>query len=213
MLEIIPAVNCHYKDFACVSIKTRIAESFARWVHIDVADGRYTFNKTWSDPARWAGMKTSLKLEVHLMAEEPLSLVHEWLKAGAARIIVHVETISEQSWKEIFEAAHASHSELMLSTNPETAVSALEPYLGDCKSFQVLCVHPGIAGQNFLPLTMQKVKTLRERFPDATIEVDGGMNLENARLAKDAGANIIVSATTIFNEGVPLLMYERLKEI
>lgn len=213
MLEIIPAVNCHYKDFECVSIKTRIAESFARWIHVDVADGRYTYNKTWNDPARWPTLKTELRLEVHLMAEEPLSLVHEWLKAGAARIIVHVETINERLWKEIVETVRASHSELMLAMNPETSVGALEPYLGECKSFQILAVHPGIAGQNFLPLTMQKVKALRERFPDATIEVDGGINLENARLAKDAGANIVISATTIFNQGVPFLMYERLKEI
>jgi ribulose-phosphate 3-epimerase len=101
----------------------------------------------------------------------------------------------------------------MLSSNPETPPEDFAPYLRDISRFQVLCVTPGLAGQKFLPLALEKVKWLKYALPDAIIEVDGGITPETAKWAKDAGADSVVSASYIFDNKDPEKAYEELKKI
>lgn len=220
-MQIIPAVNCRYKDFACVEEKIRTAEkifadlavgSKKRWVHVDVADGIFTHHKMWNNPAEWKKLKTPLKLEVHLMVEEPLREAHRWFEAGAARIVVHAETISERD-ETILKLADQYGAEAMCSTNPETHVRDYASILKKFSMFQVLAVHPGLAGQKFLPEMIRKITALRMMFPHAIIEIDGGVNLENAKRIKTAGADILVAATAIFGAKNPKKAYEKLKEV
>jgi ribulose-phosphate 3-epimerase len=213
-MEIIPVLNC--PDRADAEEKIAVAKKFLKegdFLHIDVADGIFTFHKTWNDPAGWAALRSPFPVEVHLMVEHPEEWIAPWLAAGAKRFIVHAETIDKDSFKLIAAKCAAGHAELILSSNPETPPEDLTPYLHDISRFQVLCVIPGLAGQKFLPLALDKVKWLKYALPDAIIEVDGGIMPETARWAKDVGADTIVSASYIFGSKDPGKAYEELKRI
>ena len=213
-MQIIPVLNCIDRESA--EEKIAVAEKFLKhgdFLHIDVADGAFTFHKTWNDTAGWAALRLPFPLEVHLMVEHPETLIAPWLAAGAKRFIVHIETIDEDSLRDIAAACKAGGAELALSSNPETPVDEFTPYLHNVSRFQVLAVNPGFAGQKFLPLALEKVKWLRAARPDAIIEVDGGIAPEWALRAKDAGTDIAVSASYIFGSGDPGKAYEELKKI
>lgn len=210
-MEVIPVINC--AELGCVTERVKKAGTFAEWVHLDVADARFTFGKSWADSSAWEKISKDVRTEVHLMVEEPEKVVESWLKAGAKRLIVHVETINENSFEEIADAAKKYDAELMLAVSPETPVEKLKPYFGKVSEFQVLAVHAGPAGQNFLPLSLDKIRFLRRELPDAIIEVDGGISLETARQTKDAGADIVTSATYIFSSGNPAAAYDELRSL
>jgi len=220
-MQTIPVINCHHKDFECVERKVRTAERFATWVHVDVADGAFTFNKSWDDPKQWASLKTPLKLEVHLMVLKPEDVLGAWLAAGAKRVIFHLEAIRESHPPTEVGAAIARvtdecakrDAEMMLATNPETPNEALEPYLDNFREFQVLAVYPGPAGQPFLPTVLGKIEFLRAARPDARIEIDGGITPEVARRVKDAGADVVVAGSYIFGNADPKAAYGELQSI
>jgi len=209
-----PVLNC--ADRSCAEEKIAATEKFLKkedFLHVDIADGIFTFHKTWNDPAAWAALRSPFSLEIHLMVEHPEQLVGPWLAAGAKRFIVHIEAIDQDSFREIAAQCKTGNADLMLSSNPETPVDEFTPYLHDISRFQVLCVNPGLAGQKFLPLALEKVKWLKYAIPHATIEVDGGVTPETAKWAKEAGADIVVSASYIFNSKEPKRAYEALKEV
>lgn len=207
-MEIISVINC--LDRECVEKRLKSAETFAQWVHLDVSDARFTFGKSWGDASAWQKMSEGVSAEVHLMVEEPEKVVESWLEAGAKRLIIHVETINENSFEEIEHAAKKYNAELMLAISPETPIEKLRPYFGKVSKFQVLAVHAGPAGQNFLPSVLEKVKFLRREAPNATIEVDGGINPDTLKLAKDAGADIAAAGTYIFSSDNPKARYDEL---
>lgn len=212
-MEVIPSLNCHHKDYACVQEKVRLVEKFSDVLHLDIADGCFTFSKSWNDPQKWVELGTRLKLEVHLMVEDPERQALEWLAVGAKRIIVHVETLDEASAGRIADACRINGAELALALSPETRVERIAPYTSLFSEFQILAVHPGLAGQTFLPLVLEKVRFLRTEFPDSWIEVDGGINLVTGRAAKEAGANALVAATFIFTSEDPERSFSELQAV
>lgn len=211
-MEVIPSINCHAGDIECVKDKLGKAEKFSGWVHLDLADGRFTFNKSWGDPTGWANLRTKINLEVHLMAEEPEKRISQWLAAVAKRFIIHAEAAAPEVFDDIARLV-GKKGEAALASNPDTPAEALRPYFKKTKFFQVLAVHPGPAGQKFLPLVLDKVRFLRKEAPDAKIEIDGGVDLETGKLAADAGADILVAATYIFGSDDPRKAFETLKQI
>ncbi len=210
-MEIIPAINC--QDEGTASALAKKAGEFSEWVHLDVSDARFTFNKSWGDASAWPKFGKNLKLEVHLMVEEPEKEIDGWIKAGAKRIIVHLEAVNAEIVPEIKKKTDSADVKLMLAINPETPVEKLKLYFDEISEFQILAVNPGHSGQKFLPLMADKIRFLRQEMPNATIEVDGGINEETAKLAKDAGADIAVSASYIFGSPDPKSAYEKLKSI
>lgn len=214
MLNVIPVINC--LDESCVRERVRRIEEYCgkeSWVHLDVADGCFTFHKTWNDPSAWPEIGKKLNLEVHLMTEHPHGPALSWIWAGAKRIIVHLETLHKMTTKAIAEMAKVRSADVMLAINPETPVERLQSYFRLFSQFQILAVNPGLAGQVFLPTVLGKVKFLRRQFPGATIEVDGGINPETAKLVRAAGADIVVSATYIFGNSDPKRAYEELQNV
>ena len=148
------------------------------------------------------------------MVEHPEKSLEAWISAGARRIIVHFETVTDESLVKIFDICDARGVGVALSSNPETTVGQLASYLKHFPMFQVLAVHPGLSGQPFLPLMLDKIKWLRREYPHAIIEVDGGMNAQTGRAVKDAGADIIVASNYLFGNGTdPKTAYEILKQI
>ena len=213
-MHIIPVLNCatkHEAEEQFGVLKTFLKKN--EFVHIDVADGMFTFHKTWSDPEKWAALHSPFLFEVHLMVEHPGVWIAPWIAAGAKRFIIPVEAIDQDSFHAIAAQCNADHVEFMLSSDPETPPENLTPYLHEVFRFQVLCVNPGLAGQKFLPLALEKVKWLKYALPNAIIEVDGGITPETAKWAKDAGADIAVSASYIFGSNEPKKAYEELKKI
>lgn len=210
-MEVIPAINEIY--FRQVEEKIKIAESFVApaggWIHLDVVDGFFAPNVTWGNPRELKEIKTPLNIEVHLMVEKPESKIETWLKAGAKRLIVHVEAFSDPSF--ILDKAKLYGADVMVAINPNTSIDTMAPYLTNINFFQVLAVDPGIAGQKFQEKVLEKIKFLRERAPAAKIEVDGGINPETAKMVKDAGADMVASASYIFDH--PISFAEGYREL
>lgn len=215
-MEVIPAINC--SDSKCVSERLeKVREFDSEWVHIDIADGKFAPVTTWNNPEELNSQLTTynlqLNIEVHLMVEKPEEFVDEWLKIGAKRIIVHLEAINTNRLAKILEKCAEYDAESMLAINPETLVEEIFPYLDSLLFVQFLAVKPGFSDQKFDKAVLEKIKVLRERVPDIVIEVDGGINPETARMVKEAGADILVSASYIFNNPEPYKAYQDLVEI
>lgn len=220
-MQVIPGINC--MDEEGVRLFLGQATSFLpknHFVHLDIADGKFTYHKTWNDPQVWRKFEAPFSLEVHLMVEEPEREVPLWLAAGAKRVIVHYESIVGGPAREadphpadgvrrnpmapedvialILRECRSHGAEAFLAVNPETPVEPLRVYFEQFHGAQVLAVHPGLSGQKFLPIALEKIKFLRRALGDVTIEVDGGIVPETARRAKDAGATIAVSTSYIW---------------
>jgi ribulose-phosphate 3-epimerase len=213
-MKVIPVINC--QDVECVRNKIEVAKAFLAegdLLHLDVADGSFATHKTWANPLEWVKLKSPFGVEVHLMVDHPEEYIDDWLAAGARRLIVHMESLNPQSMHEILGAAARYHVEVMLSSKPESDADDMAPYLRHFNLFQVLAVQPGPSGQKFLPFITEKIRFLREELPDVTIEVDGGMDLESARLVKDVGADMIVSSSYIFGSADPKEAYKKLSAV
>ena len=137
----------------------------------------------------------------------------DWLKVGAKRLVVHLETVTEQTLSEIHAQASALGAEVFLAMGPETSIENLWTLVKKCDGFQILSVHPGFAGQAYLPLSLEKLQFLRQSWPKSKIEMDGGMDLERAKLSVSAGANILASASYIFENPDPAKAYNNLKNL
>ncbi len=213
-MEVIPVINC--LDFSCVKSELDKFGSFLKkgdWIKIDIADGKFTYHKTWNDPEAWSKLQIKYKLEVHLMVESPEKFIGPWLEAGANRLIIHIETLKPETAENIFKDVRNAGAEVMLSSNPDTLPEAFRPYLKATKFFQVLAVHPGLAGQKFLPAVLKKIKFLCSEVPNARIEVDGGIDILTAKTVKDAGAAAVAVATYILDSGDQEKAYKELKKI
>ena len=175
----------------------------ADYIHIDVMDGHFVPNLTIGPVVIKKLRKyTNLPFDVHLM----ISPVHKYIKnfaeAGANIITIHPEATEnlESSIKEI----KSYNKKAGVSLNPETSVDKVLPVLHLIDLVLIMSVNPGFGGQKFMEKTLEKVKILRKEIDKkklkAEIEIDGGINFENAKKAKDAGVDILVSGTTIFQE-------------
>ncbi len=216
-MKITPSINC--PDWECLDRKLRVANEklrAAEWLHLDVADGRFTMNRNWGDPAAWQRHNRYFKTELHLMAEEPEISAEAWLKTGIGRLVVHLESMPEgERTARFLRTLCAAHDcELGLALNAETPLARLRPHLKETSFFQVFAqAYPGPPHQNFLPAVLPKIRGLRALAPHATIEVDGGMRPDTIRLVKDAGADAAVSGSYIFNSPDPAQAYAELSAI
>jgi len=207
---VIPVINEIY--FSEVLKKIKIATQFSRWLHFDIADGKFTAHRTWGSPEELERLKIEncklkIDFEVHLMVENPEALIKDWLAAGAKRIIVHLEKFNLSKFnfdRDFFDR------EIGLAINPETPVKKLIPYLDKIKFVQILAVQPGLGGQKFQSVVLEKIKFLKKSYSDVIIEVDGGVNLENAKLIKEAGADILAAGSYIFKNSKPEKAYQEL---
>lgn len=219
-MTVIPAIN--ETSFEEVKKKIKVAEDFgataadggASWIHLDVSDGKFTKNILWNNPSDLSNVKgqlSNVNLEVHLMVQNPDEVLDQWLDAKVKRIIVHLESVRDLDVMKMKCVAFGA--ELFLAIKPDTPVEHFFSHEGDANGFLILAVNPGLAGQKFQENQLEKIKALRQKFPDAKIEVDGGVNLENAPKIKSAGADILVSASHIWNSENPKQAYENLLNI
>lgn len=213
-MNVIPGINC--PDIECVRKRIAVAKSFLKegtLLHLDVTDGSFTPHRTWADPIEWVKLKAPFGLEVHLMVDRPEEYVDNWLTAGAQRLIVHAESLTPQSVHAIISTARHHNAALMLSSKPSTSAEDLAPYLRHFREFQVLAVEPGPSGQVYEAFNDDKIRFLKEEFPNAIMEVDGGVNPLTAWRVKEIGADTIVSTSYIFGATDPKKAYEELVRI
>jgi len=191
-------------DFSKLSSEIKkLEEGGADMIHVDVMDGHFVPNLTIGPPViKSLRSHTNLPFDVHLM----ISPVHKYIKnfsdAGADIITIHPEATDNL----IDSINHIKNlkKKAGVSLNPNTKISAVEKYLDKIDLILIMSVYPGFGGQKFIPEVVSKIKTLSEikknKNLNFDIEVDGGINFENSKSVIEAGANILVSGTTIFKE-------------
>ena len=184
----------------------RLEVGGADMIHVDVMDGHFVPNLTIGPPVIKALRKhCSLKFDVHLMISPVHKYIEAYADAGADIITIHPEATDnlEASISKIKEL----NKKVGVSLNPESKIDLILNLLDKIDLVLVMSVNPGFGGQKFIPEVLDKIKELRkiqnERNINFDIEIDGGINFENCKTAIDAGANILVSGTTIFksNDG------------
>lgn len=193
-----------------LTLKTEIKKAIAAGItrfHIDIMDGHFVPNLSFG-PQLVSDFKREFPMvdcEVHLMSDNPKTLVPAFVKAGADLIEIHYEAMSEEDVDYWLDYIASNGVKAGLVLNPETAISVLEKYANKIQQLLLMTVHPGFGGQKFLPESAARIKEAREILvrvnPRVEIEVDGGINNQTAKIAKDAGAKIFVAGSYIFGSG------------
>ncbi len=183
-------------DFGNLNADIKTVEDFVDLLHVDVMDGHFVPNLTFGAPVIRC-IKTSLPLSCHLMIENPEKYLEDFVKAGAATITFHAEVVKDMSG--LIKKIHTLGVRAGVSVNPETDVKVIESVLAEVDEVLVMSVHPGFGGQKFIESALEKIAWLRQVRPDLDIAVDGGIDNLTAPKVVQAGANILVSGSYIFN--------------
>ncbi len=184
----------------------RLEEGGADMIHVDVMDGHFVPNLTIGPPVIKALRNhCSLKFDVHLMISPVHKYIEAYADAGADIITIHPE--ATQNLGESIKTIKDLKKKVGVSLNPESKIELITEFLDQVDLVLIMSVNPGFGGQKFMPEVLDKIKQLKKIQQDKDlnfdIEIDGGINFENCKIAIDAGANILVSGTTVFksNDG------------
>ncbi|WP_129727054.1 ribulose-phosphate 3-epimerase [Ectobacillus funiculus] len=202
MIKIAPSILS--ADFARLGEEIKdVEKGGADYIHVDVMDGHFVPNITIG-PLIVEAIRpiTSLTLDVHLMIEQPDRYIPEFAKAGADIITVHVEACPHLH--RTIQLIRSFGIKAGVVLNPHTPVSTIQHVLEDIDMVLLMTVNPGFGGQSFIHAVLPKIqevsRMVRERGLQVDIEVDGGVNAETARLCVEAGANVLVAGSAIYNE-------------
>ena len=179
----------------------RLEKGGADMIHVDVMDGHFVPNLTIGPPVIKALKKhSSMLFDVHLMISPVHKYIEAYSDAGADIITIHPE--ATDNLKESILKIKELKKKVGVSLNPETKIDVILDHLEQIDLVLIMSVNPGFGGQKFMPEVLNKIKELKkiqqEKKLSFDIEIDGGINFENSKIAIEAGANILVSGTTIF---------------
>jgi len=179
----------------------RLEDGGADMIHVDVMDGHFVPNLTIGPPVIKALRNyTKLPFDVHLMIAPVHKYIKNYAEAGADIITIHPE--ATDNLKESINHIKELEKKVGVSLNPNTKIDVIKEFLNEINLVLIMSVHPGFGGQKFIPEVLKKIKELKkikdQQNLNFDIEVDGGINFDNSKLAIEAGANILVSGTTIF---------------
>ncbi len=204
-------------DFANLQSEvTMLNESRADWIHVDVMDGVFVPNISFGVPVIKAIKKHSKKpLDVHLMIVHPERYIETFKEAGADSLSVHIE--ASIHLHRTIQQIKAAGMKAGVAINPHTGIIQLKDIIADIDLVCLMSVNPGFGGQSFIENTFQKLAELKqliaERKSKALIEIDGGVNHQNAKPLLDAGANVLVAGNFVFSSSDPKSIIRELKLI
>ena len=177
-----------------------------KWLHIDVMDGHFVPNISFGPVIVKAIRKVSDQIfDTHLMISNPMKYAEPFVKAGSNRITFHIETVDDPM--KVIQYLKSLDVKVGISIKPQTKVETIKQYLKDIDQVLVMSVEPGFGGQKFDPSSIAKIEELaivrKQHKLDFLIVVDGGVNQNNAPLLKEAGTDVLVAGSYIFNSESP----------
>jgi len=193
-----------------------ISVQSAKWLHFDVMDGKFVSNITYNhDMVKTIKEYSDQFFDVHLMIENPEHYYQEYISAGADLVTFHYE--AAEDIKSLIKAIKSLGTKVGISIKPDTDVRVLDPYLIDLDLILIMSVEPGKGGQKFIPESLKKIQYLADKRNtfnyNYLIEVDGGINLETAKTVKNAGCDIIVVGSFLFNQTDRKTLIEELENV
>ena len=183
-------------------------EGGAHWVHVDVMDNQFVPNLTIGPPVvKSIRPKTEKFIDVHMMVIEPEKLVEPFARAGADNITFHIEAVGDPD--SVIDLIKSCGCKAGVSIKPKTPLQDIIPILDKVDVVLVMSVDPGFGGQGFLPGSSEKVSKVKKLLVDNSlnkvlIEVDGGIKLHNAKEVIEAGADVLVAGSEVFNSDDPV---------
>ena len=194
---------------------TMLNKSEAEWFHLDVMDGSFVPNISFGLPIIEQIRKATTKVcDVHLMIVSPEKYITAFKKAGADILTVHFEACPQLA--STLAQIKAEGMKAGVAINPNTDAEVLAPFIKDIDLVCVMSVYPGFGGQKFIETTYEKVVALKEIITQAgastLIEIDGGVDANNAAALTKAGADVLVAGTTVFKAADPIAMIATLKQ-
>lgn len=199
-MKVAPSILAANFAYLAKEIK-RVTDAKVEYLHIDIMDGHFVPNISFGpDIVKQMRAETNIFFDVHLMITNPKEYLNSFVNAGSNSITYHYET--NVNHLEMIELIHQKNNKCGLSIKPKTDPKEIIPYLNKIDLVLVMSVEPGFGGQKFMPDSLEKIKFLKN-YREANnlnyqIEVDGGINLETAKLVKEAGADIVVAGTYLF---------------
>ena len=180
-------------------------EAGAAYLHIDVMDGKFVPSISFGMPViKSIRSASDITFDVHLMVEEPIRYIKEFAESGADIITVHVEACSDV--QATIDKIHSFGKKAGLSIKPKTEVEELIPYLDQVEMVLMMSVEPGFGGQKYIEESTERIKKVKrmitERKLSTDLEVDGGINVDNVDIVLDAGINVVVAGSAIFNGNI-----------
>ncbi len=195
MADIIPGIL--EKEWSVIEERLGLVKGLVGAVQIDIEDNTYVPNETILTFGAFVPWAKEFSLEAHLMVSQPEKYIKSLADAGFKRLIAHVESDDPRLF---LEQAKYEHVEVGMAIDGGTELEQIEPFLEEIDMVLVMTIEAGFSGQPFMVETVEKIKTIHQNFPDLPIEVDGGINDQTAKIAKDAGATRLVSTSFLYKD-------------